>query len=275
MDGALATLSAQDVTGFAQVRVPAGTHRVELRYETTPVERAGLALSGLTALGLLGVGGWALWRSRRVRSESVAAAAVVRNPASAELAPPIWLLGAITVLLIFKLVYVDSATTWLRCTSTPAWVCDAQATVDVGFAGAPRLRGYTVPSSTTRSRGELRVDLYWQGERGAATALSSFVHIRNSRKDQPLNPRSGGEIWAQTEHISPGGLSSAKYLPDKIYKDEFRVPIPEDMPPGEYFLEIGWFDPQSGEQLDPQAETVKAPLKILWRSILLPSVQMR
>ena len=147
--------------------------------------------------------------------------------------------------------------------------------MDVGFAGAPRLRGYTVPSATTRRGDELRVDLYWQGEPGADKALSSFVHIRNSRKDQPLNPRSGGEIWAQTEHVAPGGLSSAKYLPDKIYKDEFRVPLPEDMPPGDYFLEVGWFDPQSGEQLDPQAETVKPPLKILWRSILLPSVQVR
>ena len=179
------------------------------------------------------------------------------------------------MLLIFKLAYVDPATTWLRCTSTPTRVCDAQATVDVGFAGAPRLRGYTVPSATTRRGDEFRVDLYWQGEPGADKALSSFVHIRNSRKDQPLNPRSGGEIWAQTEHVAPGGLSSAKYLPDKIYKDEFRVPLPEDMPPGDYFLEVGWFDPQSGEQLDPQAETVKPPLKILWRSILLPSVQVR
>jgi len=275
VDGALATLSAQDVTGFTQVRVPAGTQRVELRYETTTVERAGLAVSGLTALGLLIVGGWALWRSRRVRSRFEVAAEAVRSPSGAELAPPIWLLGAVTVLLIFKLAYVDPATTWLRCTSTPERVCDAQSTVDIGFAGAPRLRGYTITSSTARRGDELRVDLYWQGEPGADKALSSFVHIRNSRKDQPLNPRSSGEIWAQTEHIAPGGLSSAKYLPDKIYKDEFRVPLPEDMPPGEYFLEVGWFDPQSGEQLDPQAETVKPPLKVLWRSILLPSVLVR
>jgi hypothetical protein len=275
VDGVLATLAAEEVTGFTQVRVPAGTHRIALRYETTTVELAGLVVSGLTALGLLAVGGWVLWRSRRARSAVEAAATAMRSPSGAELAPPIWLLGALTVLLIFKLAYVDPATTWLRCTSTPARVCDAQATVDVGFAGAPRLRGYTIPSATARRGDDLRVDLYWQGEPGADRALSSFVHIRNSHKDQPLNPRSGGEIWAQTEHVLPGGLSSAKYLPDKIYKDEFRVLIPKDMPPGEYFLEVGWFDPQSGEQVEPQAETVKPPLKILWRSILLPSVTMR
>ena len=205
VDGVLATLSAQDVTGFTQVRVPAGTHRVELRYETTTVERAGLAVSGLTALGLLVVGGWALWRSRRAQSAFEVAATAVRSPSGAELAPPIWLLGAVTVLLIFKLAYVDPATTWLRCTSTPARVCDAQATVDIGFAGAPRLRGYTVPSATARRGDDLRVDLYWQGEPGADKALSSFVHIRNSRKDQPLNPRSGGEIWAQDRACHAGG----------------------------------------------------------------------
>jgi hypothetical protein len=47
------------------------------------------------------------------------------------------------------------------------------------------------------------------------------------------------------------------------------------MPPGEYFLEVGWFDPATGEQLDPAPETVTPPLKILWRSVLLPPVRIR
>jgi hypothetical protein len=52
---------------------------------------------------------------------------------------------------------------------------------------------------------------------------------------------------------------TSEYLPEKLYKDEFRVPIPKDMPLSEYFLEVGWFNPQNGEQLDLQAETVKPP----------------
>jgi len=44
------------------------------------------------------------------------------------------------------------------------------------------------------------------------------------------------------------------------------------MPPGEYFLEVGWADLAAGEQLEPQVDAVKPPLGILWRSILLPNV---
>ncbi len=52
------------------------------------------------------------------------------------------------------------------------------------------------------------------------------------------------------------------YLPGKLYLDAFRLRIPEDVPPGEYLVEIGWFNSESGEQLDPRPETVKPPLKI-------------
>jgi hypothetical protein len=154
-------------------------------------------------------------------------------------------------------------------------VCGAQGTADVRFPDAPALRGYTVPASQVQPGDELRVDLYWGGKDGAKTNLSSFVHVRNSRPNGPMNPRSGNEIWAQEEHQTPGGLLTTEFLPGKLYKDEFRVPLPDDLPPGEYFVEVGWFNPESGEQLDPQPETVQPPLKILWRSILLPSVQAR
>lgn len=57
-------------TGLAQVQIPAGEHRLALRYGSTPAERAGLLVSGLTALGLLALAAWALLRqgARRARS---------------------------------------------------------------------------------------------------------------------------------------------------------------------------------------------------------------
>ena len=63
--------------------------------------------------------------------------------------------------------------------------------------------------------------------------------------------------------------------PGKLYLDSFRVTLPEEMPPGEYYLEVGWFDPRTGEQLDPIAEAIQPPLSILWRSVLLPNIEVR
>jgi hypothetical protein len=118
----------------------------------------------------------------------------------------------------------------------------------------------------------MRVSLAWRGEPDQTRRLASFVHIRNSQKDKPVNPRTGNELWAQDEHETPGGLLTTEYLPGRLYVDEFRVRLPEDMPSGEYFLEVGWADLAAGEQLEPQVDAVKPPLGILWRSILLPNV---
>jgi hypothetical protein len=87
-----------------------------------------------------------------------------------------------------------------------------------------------------------------------------------------VRPDTGNEIWAQDEHVTPGGLLASEFVPGKLYLDEFRVRLPDEMPPGEYYLEIGWFDPATGEQIEPVAEAVKPPYGILWRSILLPNI---
>jgi hypothetical protein len=283
VDGQAAALAPQPGTGYAQVRVPAGTHRLDLRYERTTAERLGLLVSALTLLGLGGIGvAVFLWKRRTLvqPSDTLLRSAA---PAHHEPAPSAWLLAGLSAVLVLKFAYIDTATTWLRCTSTPEQVCGAQVSVDVAFAAAPRLRGYTASSSEVRRGDEVRVDLFWQGDEIENRksqiedhgALSSFVHVRRSRPEQLPSPVTGGDIWAQAEHVAPGGLLANEFLPDKLYKDEFRVRIPDDMPPGEYFLEIGWFDPASGEQLDPQPETVKPPLGILWRSVLLPSIRVR
>jgi hypothetical protein len=190
-------------------------------------------------------------------------------------APPVWFLLGATALLVIKLMVVDSATTWFRCASTPARVCGAEATVDIPFPQAPTLRGYAVSSYQAKPGGELRVSLFWQGEPGAARRLSSFVHVRNSQPDQPVNPRTGSDIWAQEDRNTPGGLFTEDYAPGKLYRDDFRIALPQDMPPGTYYLEVGLADPATREQLDPEADAVQPPLRVLWRSILLPSVELR
>jgi hypothetical protein len=188
------------------------------------------------------------------------------------MAPPWWLLIGLTAALGFKILYVDGHTTWFRCVSTTAEVCDAQVSVEIPFTGGPSLRGYSVPQTELRPGQTARLGLVWRGEPNQTQRLASFVHIRNSQKDGPMNPRTGNEIWAQDEHETPGGLLTTEYLPGRLYLDEFRVRLPDDMPPGEYFLEIGWADLAAGEQLDPQASAVQPPLKVLWRSILLPNL---
>jgi hypothetical protein len=279
LDGIAAPLSPQPETGYTQIAVPGGPHQIVLRYGTTSVEALGWTISLLTLLVLVVLaflrrsGGQSNPRPVLTTSSGVNDAGVL--PAHVEaMAPPWWLLISLTALFVFKVAYVDTSTTWLRCVSTPDRVCGAQASTDVPFAGGPRLRGYTVPQSSFRPGDAVRVNLYWQGEPAMAGQLVSFVHIRNSEPGLPLNPRTDNEIWAQDEHETLSGFSTAEYLPGRLYLDEFRIPLPVDMPPGRYFLEVGWYDPATGEQLEPVEEAVTPPLDVLWRSILLPSIEV-
>lgn len=90
-----------------------------------------------------------------------------------------------------------------------------------------------------------------------------------------MNPRTGNELWAQDEHVAPGGFPTTEYVPGELYRDPYRLTLPVDMPPGEYYLEVGWFHPTTGEQLDPRAGAVQPPLGILWRSVLLPNIRVK
>ena len=242
-----------------------------MRYASTGIERAGLLVTGLAALGLLVLALLALYRRLR-RSEDSAPAAPTRLASLP--APPSWLLLSLTALLVVKFAVIDPYTTLFRCVSTAERVCGAQSTVDVPFDNGIHLRGYRIFTPGTAAGGEVHLQLYWQTAELLDRSWHSFVHIRNSEPNGPMNPRTGGEIWAQEEHTAPGGLLATDFLPGKLYEEEFRFTLPTDIPPATYFLEIGWFDPQTGEQVDLDPNAVPPPLRILWRSLLLPSLRV-
>ncbi|HEX9118025.1 MAG TPA: hypothetical protein VGA61_18305, partial [Anaerolineae bacterium] len=83
---------------------------------------------------------------------------------------------------------------------------------------------------------------------------------------------SGSDIWAQANHLVPGGILTRDYQGGKLYVDEFRVDLPETMQSGTYLVEVGWYDPAGEQQLDVQPGGVAPPLRVLWRSVLLPPV---
>lgn len=275
VDGEPASLAVQPESGYAQVAVPAGSHTVALRYARTGAEWAGLLISG-TVLALLLVPlarelGRALNR-RRLVSPPPAASALDAPRAAFSASSALWLLPLlVTAALAFKVFYVDPHTLWFRCVSTEARVCGADVAANIPFIGGPRLRGYTVPSATVRAGGRLRLVLVWEATPDLPP-LRSFVHIRNSQPGWPTDPRTGSEVWAQQDHDIPGALPTTAYVPGRLYRDEFWVPIPADMPPGEYLLEIGWTHAATGEPLDIPPEAVPPPYRILWRSLLLPNV---
>lgn len=270
VDGAPVPVSYQPETGYLQAPVPAGEHSLVLTYAITPWERLGLIVSGLTGLTLVVVG--VGWRRRGALANFSEAPETHPNVDAARV--PLWSLLALTGLLAVKVLVLDPNATVFRCVSSETRVCGAQATAKAAFVDAPGLRGYSVSTYEARPGEELRITLFWQGTDAAPRRLSTFIHVRTSMPDQPGNPRSENGMWVQAERVAPGGLVTTDFQPGKLYEDVYRLRLPDDMPAGPYFLEVGWFDPATGEQADVLPESVQPPLRILWRSVLLPNLNV-
>jgi 4-amino-4-deoxy-L-arabinose transferase-like glycosyltransferase len=107
------------------------------------------------------------------------------------------------------------------------------------FGGEVRLLGYDL-SQPALSGQPLIVTLYW---RVLATPPGDrFVYVRLV-DDQ-------GQIWAKSDGPPVLGLWPVSgWQSQLLVEDAQEVPIPPGTPPGTYRLEVGWYDPATGQPL--------------------------
>ncbi|MCP4165716.1 MAG: DUF2723 domain-containing protein [Chloroflexi bacterium] len=91
--------------------------------------------------------------------------------------------------------------------------------------------------------GELIVTLTWRAVDTPTTPLHSFLQIYNA----------DGEKVKQADDHRPGG----DYIPATLWRsgdviiDTFTLPLPDVLPPGDYTLVAGFYDPTTGERVAP------------------------
>jgi hypothetical protein len=111
------------------------------------------------------------------------------------------------------------------------------------FANVVELVGVEVlgPSEPT---GELTVWAYWRPLRASDTPLKVFVHLIGA-----TNPATGSPLWTQDDQLPQDGrFSTTDWPPGDIYRDVYALPV-SSVPAGDYELEIGFYDPETGERL--------------------------
>ena len=91
----------------------------------------------------------------------------------------------------------------------------------------------------------LDVTLYWFALRETATNYKAFVHL--------LDP--GGQVIAQHDGDPVGGFTpTSRWRAGEIIADTHRLPLPPDLPPGDYSLKAGLYefgDPPRNLTTDP------------------------
>lgn len=107
------------------------------------------------------------------------------------------------------------------------------------FGGVIRLAGY----ETARAADTLLVSLAWEASSAPYLDYTAFVHVLDG----------AGKLIAQTDR-PPAGYPTGDWRPGEIVIDHFVVQLPAGLPPGEYRLQTGFYDPATVARLGDAAE---------------------
>mgnify|MGYP002860520124 CR=1 FL=1 len=110
------------------------------------------------------------------------------------------------------------------------------------FSDIVELVGYRIfPPEPT---GELPLWLYWQPLDTSDVPLTVFVHLTGD-----INPGTGTPLWSQDDQEPQNGRANTTlWTVGTVYRDVFEIPL-ENVPPGQYQLVIGWYDPAANVRL--------------------------
>ena len=92
----------------------------------------------------------------------------------------------------------------------------------------------------------LTITLYWRAVQQPPQVWHSFLHLTDP----------SGDKVAQAQDHRPGGdyMPSPLWRPGDVIVDSFQLPLPAEMPPGEYTLLAGFYDPTTGQRVAPPLE---------------------
>src|SRR5581483_8759933 len=104
---------------------------------------------------------------------------------------------------------------------------------DANFNNAIRLLGYDLSAQEIKAGDPFTVTLYWESTSAVEKPYTVFVHLldqdsqpKAQRDAQPLNGGRPTQTWVQGEYLT----------------DPYPIEIKPDVPPGNYQIEIGWYD---------------------------------
>jgi len=225
VDGEPADVVPGEPHGFITVPLPAGAHTLELRFGSTPIRTAGVVISLISLLALFGL---ALVGAHR------------DAPPGDALSRGVLLLGGVVILFFFaKIAVVDHQADWFRVTSIGDEVAVAQHALKARFEKQIALLGYDLPQMIVAQDGELPLTLYWKAIGPVLKNYSVFVHL----------VRPAVHTWGQDDRLNPGDVPATRWPADRYVRDVHRLRVLPGTPPGEFQIEVGLYEPDTGRRL--------------------------
>jgi hypothetical protein len=139
---------------------------------------------------------------------------------------------------------------------TPSGSLAARNPLTVDFENGLALTGYRFAQTQVAAGDSVHLTLFWTGDRPTVASYTVFVHVLAADGFQVAGadglPRAGNRL---TTHWTPG----------ETIIDPHPIKLPADLPLGEYAVQIGWYERESGVRLltSAGADSVRLPQTIL------------
>lgn len=116
----------------------------------------------------------------------------------------------------------------------------ASNSIDATIGDAARLVGYDLTPTVVAPGDTVRVTLHWRATGRFDRGYTVFVHLLDEQ----------GKLVAQRDSPPRGGRApTTLWLPGDAYSDEYDLALPTSLPPGEYKLTVGMYNPSDGKRL--------------------------
>jgi hypothetical protein len=103
-----------------------------------------------------------------------------------------------------------------------------------------QLLGYNLAEAPLSAGQDLKLTLVWQAQTESDISYTVFTHLIDE----------GSHIWGQKDSVpAQGQMPTTSWVPGEVVVDEYTIPVAEDAPPGEYRIEIGMYEPSTGQRL--------------------------
>jgi 4-amino-4-deoxy-L-arabinose transferase-like glycosyltransferase len=117
-----------------------------------------------------------------------------------------------------------------------------------------QLVGYDLNEEGVYKPGDIvYLQLWWQVDQPIPSDWTVFTHLLGPARTD------GSIVWAGRDaRPGDGSLPTTSWAAGDLILDEYQLPLPADIPPGEYLIEAGLYDPAAGgervESTDPASQ---------------------
>jgi hypothetical protein len=132
------------------------------------------------------------------------------------------------------------------------------------------LVGYDLNQQAFRPGDTVYLQLWWHAQEPIGRDWTVFTHVLGPLRSD------GTTLWAGDD--SPpgrGSLPTTTWSPGDLVLDEYQLRLPDDMPPGEYPIEVGLYDPAGGGERAVLQSTAGVPNLAGQDSLLLSSIRVQ